>query len=64
VLRLHDSSDEKFEAGAPVKFSVHWRPGLVPGREPPAPFLVRFDPRRGGFVRVDDEPEARRSSAS
>jgi hypothetical protein len=42
----------------PVLVSVHWREGLVPGREPPPPFWVRFDPSRFGFVRVDGEPEA------
>ena len=56
VLRLHDSGDEKCEAGVPILFTVHWRPGLVPGQEPPPAFWVRFDPTRG-LVRVN-APEA------
>jgi hypothetical protein len=42
----------------PVLLTVHWRDGLVPGVEPPAPFWVRFDPTRLEFGRVDVEPEA------
>lgn len=38
VLYLHDRGaiDE-----LPVLLSVHWRPGLMPGLEPPAPFWIR-----------------------
>lgn len=59
VLLLHDTGDGAFRAGRPIRFSVHWRPGL-PGElgcDPPAAFWVRFDAGRAGFVRVD-EPEA------
>jgi hypothetical protein len=55
VFVLHDRGDRLFEAGAPMLFEVVWRPGLVPGRRPPAPFRVRATP--AGFVRVE-EPEA------
>jgi hypothetical protein len=34
-----------------------WRPGLVPGRRPPAPFRVRLTP--AGFVRVGMRAERR-----
>jgi hypothetical protein len=54
VLRLHDRGDEMFNAGRPMLIRVVWRPGLVPGAAPPAPFWVRFDPRQGGFVRVEE----------
>lgn len=55
VLRMHarGAMDD-----APVLFSTHWRDGLLPGVEPPAPFWVRFDPARGGFVRVEDDHDA------
>jgi hypothetical protein len=38
----------------PVLLTVLWREGLVPGREPPAPFWIRFEPERYGFVRADE----------
>jgi hypothetical protein len=37
---------------APVLLTVVWRPGLVPGCQPPAPFWVAFVPG-AGLVRVD-----------
>jgi hypothetical protein len=50
VLRLHDRG--AMEDG-PVRVSIHWRQGLVPGRQPPAPFWIRFD--GSGFIRADGE---------
>jgi hypothetical protein len=37
----------------PTLVTVFWRDGLVPGREPPAPFWIRFDRERQTFVRVE-----------
>jgi hypothetical protein len=51
VLRLHGRGvmDDR-----PILFSVHWREGLVPGVEPPAPYRIKFDPERMDFVPVDE----------
>ena len=53
VLYLH--SRGAMDDG-PVLLRAVWRPGLVPGQQPPAPFRVRLTP--AGFVRVDQEPPA------
>jgi hypothetical protein len=47
-------------ADRPVRLSVRWRDGLASelGCAPPPAFWIRLDPASGGFVRVDDEPEA------
>ena len=50
VMRLHDRGT--MEDG-PVQVSVRWRPGLVPGREPPAAFWIGWD--GSGFSRMDEE---------
>jgi hypothetical protein len=39
----------------PVRVEVSWRPGLVPGHEPPAPFWIRWNPRTGTFDRLPEE---------
>ena len=48
VIRMHGKGDM---IGYPVKLSVEWRPGLVPGHEPPAPFWAMGT--TAGFERVE-----------
>lgn len=62
VMLLHDRGAI---GGEPVQLSVHWRPGLVPGHQPPPPLWIRFT--GAGFVRVpnpnpdpDPDPNPRR----
>lgn len=59
VLLFGDRGDRAIRFGKKIVLSVHWRPGLAGevGCDPPAPFYVRFDAARPGFVRVDG-PEA------
>jgi hypothetical protein len=42
--------------GGPVLQSVHWRDGLAPGHEPPAPFWIQLV--GGSFERVDVNGDA------
>lgn len=44
VMRLHGRGEM---LDGPVLLSWHWREGLVPGHEPPAPIWIRREPGQG-----------------
>jgi hypothetical protein len=51
VLHL-GAADPATLSGEPFLFTVLWREALVPGRQPPSPFWVRWT--GSGLVRVEE----------